>query len=149
MTDINLVNETIRNACSGRSLFEGCVVYNRTGYWKGPRPYLNNKSKQIVSTVWKKLLERNVSLLFPGDSVTKSRTHFLAQDVLRAHPSLNLNRESFSDYENGVPYLLDKVTQLIKNDTATTIIPYTGKLHSFIHSRNQNHHLTIIIYFLQ
>jgi len=127
MNDINLTDEKIRSACSGRSLFAGCVVYNRTGYWKGPRSYLNNKSRQIVSTVWKKLIERNVTLLFPGDSVTKSRTHFLAQDVVRAHPSLHLEQESFEAYENGVPYLLDQVKQTIKNETPTTKISYTGK----------------------
>lgn len=124
LSDENLLqNNTIVHGCSGKALFDDCVIYNRTGYWKGPLKYVD-KSKNIVISVWKKLLERNVTLLFPGDSVTKSRTHFMARDVIRSHPSIKWSYENFNTYEDGRPYLMDSLTQIVENGTP---IPYTGK----------------------
>ena len=66
-------------------MFENCPTpfYNRSSWWKGPK-HLIDVPLVFIQSVFNKLLERNVTLLFIGDSLSSQRVRFMSQDIARS-----------------------------------------------------------------
>lgn len=101
--DTKDLDESNKRICSKKLLFDGCELIPREGYSKGSDKYSEN-AKEIIRHTWEKLLSKNVSLIFPGDSVSALKARFMAEDILRVFPG-RYYLEKIDTYTQAHPYL--------------------------------------------